>query len=611
MPTPWIIDDSNWQSFVNPVIDGVPRATGLIPRNYATHPQGCYAWAPPWPAALTLPETQWPALLAAQQASKASLFDLRVYKTPDLDSLDQNGYGLSHSADTEVLTAKGWVPWPEYNGTDLLATVNPATHLLEFQAPLECHGNPYDGLIYASTNRRLDFAVTNYHRMYVRKWDEARRTLSDRYSFVLAKDLGWYAGFLAAPSGFLGTELVEVEVPGDRAYDGDDFLSLLSIVCSCGYAGGSESTRNWVSFCCFRDDQYATLDALARRVGFHENPGRKGVWTRYDAGALAEWVRQNCYTGPPHKAAEKKVPELVKWSSQRQIKVFLATFGDQKHNPEGNRQFYSTSKRMIDDVQELHLRVGKRSTISYREGRESHFSFPGKEAYVSQSKGEYTLTVAQKDRLCIDRKKHIETDHYKDLVYCATVPNGTLLTRRNGSVLISGNCWAFSSTKAAMYMRARANETDVKLSAWWVAGKVKGWADQGGWGAESTGEIATAGVPSYDLCPAYKSSYDTPDTQANAALHRTLLWYDGSQDRDANRAIMISAFLLGLAPVLDFNWLSHSMCGCRVVSLNPLTIDCDNSWGMNAGNQGLYQITGDKAIPDGVCVPMVTMPSAA
>ena len=34
----------------------------------------------------------------------------------------------------------------------------------------------------------------------------------------------------------------------------------------------------------------------------------------------------------------------------------------------------------------------------------------------------------------------IETEHYRGEVFCATVPNGTLITRRNGSILMSGNC---------------------------------------------------------------------------------------------------------------------------------------------------------------------------
>src|SRR6185436_9364435 len=96
--------------------------------------------------------------------------------------------------------------------------------------------------------------VTPGHQMYVRKWDEAKRTLSDSYSFVQAKDIGWYAGLLSSPSGQIGTDLVEVEIPGDRRYDGDDLLAMLALIVSDGYVGGTYNTKNWVSFASFREE---------------------------------------------------------------------------------------------------------------------------------------------------------------------------------------------------------------------------------------------------------------------------------------------------------------------------------------------------------------------
>jgi len=39
-------------------------------------------------------------------------------------------------------------------------------------------------------------------------------------------------------------------------------------------------------------------------------------------------------------------------------------------------------------------------------------------------------------------KKHITVEDYNDMVYCATVePYHTLVVRRNGRIMISGNCW--------------------------------------------------------------------------------------------------------------------------------------------------------------------------
>jgi hypothetical protein len=175
-----------------------------------------------------------------------------------------------------------------------------------------------------------------------------------------------------------------------------------------------------------------------------------------------------------------------------------------------------------------------------------------------------------------------------------------------------GLCWAFSTTKAVMYTRALMGEPPVTLSAWYVAGIINGWRDEGGWGAASLEFITKTGVPAMEKCPKYSRSVVAADAEQNAALHKVMEWYDGSEDRDKNRAIMVSAFLLGLPPVLDYNWLSHSMCGCRLVSVKPsLVVDTDNSWGDvdQYGAKGTYRLTGNHAIPDGIVVPRVSLPS--
>src|SRR2546423_4116906 len=70
------------------------KKTGLVPRDYRTHPVGCHACAQPFPDDLLVPEGEWAGRLALQQANKASLLDLREANYAALKSLDQNGYGL-------------------------------------------------------------------------------------------------------------------------------------------------------------------------------------------------------------------------------------------------------------------------------------------------------------------------------------------------------------------------------------------------------------------------------------------------------------------------------------------------------------------------------------
>lgn len=167
-------------------------------------------------------------------------------------------------------------------------------------------------------------------------------------------------------------------------------------------------------------------------------------------------------------------------------------------------------------------------------------------------------------------------------------------------------CWAFSTTKAAMYLAHSMNE-DVVFSPWWTAGKANGWRDQGGWGASSLDALAKSGAVLMSDCPSFSRSYDTAENSAKAKKRLVIEWYDGSEDRDRNRAMMISSFLLGLAPVLDFNDIGHSMCGLVLVSINPLIVDCDNSWDDidQFGSRGTYRKTGYHAIPDGIVVPRV------
>ena len=171
-----------------------------------------------------------------------------------------------------------------------------------------------------------------------------------------------------------------------------------------------------------------------------------------------------------------------------------------------------------------------------------------------------------------------------------------------------GLCWAFSSTKATMYCRALMNLPGVRLSAWWVAGKVVNWQDQGYWGAASLAQIVKGGVPAESFCPSYKSSYDTPECQANAALHRVTEWWDGSDNPDQAAKQLVSTLLRGRPAVVDLNDMGHSMCAIDIGSLNPLEIVYDNSWG-EQGEKGLYRGRGARARPDGLVIPRVTLPS--
>lgn len=587
-----IIDDSNYQQFINPIVDGERKLCSTIPRDYGANPHGSLMHAKPFNLSL-IPRSEWQTRLDMVNAEKAQLSDIR--NAVGIPSLDQNGVGYCTTEDTEILTSSGWVGWPSYNWQDPVGTVNTLTGMMEFQKPIQKHVYEYNGEIIYSTNSRIDFGVTPDHKMLVRKWDEAKRTLANEYTFQKAGELGWYFGLPSAPKGYVGTELVEVGIEGDRQYDGDDFIMLCSLIVSDGYAGGSEKTKNWVSFCCFKDSRYDACAALAQRVGFKENPSRKGVWIRYNAGALANWLRANIYDNPALKSQSKRIPAIIKCASQRQIKLFLHTFGDKNHKTE--EAYYTASSGLADDLQELFMRIGKRAGISKR-GPRTALTTGGDQVKEIRSGVSYTVTVSTTDQLSIDRKKHLAKDHYKGMVYCAGVPNGTLITRRNGSVLISSNCWAHSPVSAALLMRAKYGMPYVDLSAFSVGCPIKNYRDEGGWNYLAVERIASDGVASSQYWPqrSMSRSNDKPATWENARLHRFTDWLDLDPDQMVDQ--MVTCLLLGYPIAADFNWWGHSVCISDLVSINPLRVRVWNSWSDSWSEKGMGILEGNKAKPD-------------
>lgn len=631
----------------HPVIDGERKGMGLVPRDFSVDPPTMFES----PSEMKVyPRSEWSRLLKEQLESKSRLSDIRMRGGPGgtmIPSLDQDGKGYCATEDTEVLTENGWVAWPEYDWLSKLGTVNTTTRLLEYQYPLQRHVYEYEGPMVYSTNRRIDFGMTPDHRMLVRKWDEAKRTLSDRYSFVRAGELGWYSGLMHAPNGVLGVELETVSVEGDpRVYQGDDFIALLSVVISCGWAGEPLSgTKNWVSFCCFRDKAYAEYDALATRCGFHRKPNEPNVWIRYDAGALAQWFRDNCYVRPPYRAITKRLPDIVRCASTRQIELFLKWYGDRSHaDRDGTVYYYSSSRRLIDDLQLLNFHVGKRGTITREDPQQSVIKSGVNEGKVINSKETFVLVVSKTDRLCLERKKHLEKETYKGLVYCATVPNGTLVTRRNGTVLISGNCWAHSTTSAVMLLRALQNEPYIRLSAYAIACVIKNFRDEGGWCGLSAKFWRERGCPSSEFWPeqSMSRSNDRPETWENAAKHKvTEDWVDLSKDvYDQNLTFeQVVTCCIDCNPMAwDFSDWSHSVGGMDAVDGqsvfdqgyraesgkkmkkaefdkifamdHPVTggiaIRLWNSWGDQWSEKGMGIRTGSKAIPDGAVALRVT-----
>jgi intein/homing endonuclease len=134
--------------------------------------------------------------------------------------------------------------------------------------------------------------------------------------------------------------------------------------------------------------------------------------------------------------SDKYIPDYIKNTKPEYIRLFLDAFnlGDGSIH-KGNKIYFSTSKDLIDGIQELLLRVGSLGNITKQNKKGTICKIKEKE-YV-RNHDIYVLTENNQHlnywfETGARKSLYINEVDYKGIVYCATVPNGTLYVRRNG-----------------------------------------------------------------------------------------------------------------------------------------------------------------------------------
>lgn len=133
------------------------------------------------------------------------------------------------------------------------------------------------------------------------------------------------------------------------------------------------------------------------------------------------------------KAEDKYIPQWVKELPRDRLRVLLETLlkGD---GSQGN-QYYTISKKLADDVQEITIKCGYGSNVASRM-RKVKPRIRGREINVIHP--EHCVTIAR--TMTTPRiYKEPQTEYYKGHVYDVTVPNHVIMVRRNGKAVWSGN----------------------------------------------------------------------------------------------------------------------------------------------------------------------------
>lgn len=363
-----------------------------------------------------------------------------------------------HDKDTEYLTkTKGWVKFENLELTDEIATFDFSNEEIVYQKPQKLIRYRYCGRMYHWHSKSMDVMVTPNHTMYFRpvRPDKTWEKSSSAQLADVAKN-GTRLEWRLAGGGYKGTvdvsDSIQIAYIDDgTAFDGGnetlsfkavDFARFLAAWVCDGAVDRNFSKQYEISFVSKVKKVNETLVHIIKALGIEPEVRtvRKMVVndTSYAFNCISfchrslyYWLTDNCGMDTD----ERHLPEMVfDWGAplQRELLQSLIDFDGWWRHERGDfcgASFSSTSKKLVDQVQQLAVNIGIRCSVrmlkQYSNNKASYRAFFSKKPNYMFRIGEGSFSLSEVE--------------YDDYVTCVQVPNGTVVTRRNGRVAIHGN----------------------------------------------------------------------------------------------------------------------------------------------------------------------------
>ena len=308
------------------------------------------------------------------------------------------------SEDTEVLTEHGWCKFQDLTN-ERVATINLKTRQVEYQLPDSYHSYDHYKELVHFTSYGMDLMVTDEHAMVRLSGDNLVRTP--------AKDL--LGKEFRLPNGGVNT------LP-DMAISDDELRLLGWMVTDGHYCTNRDKTKSYLRIkqCNKPKVGVAHITEILDNLGMKYSVSYTNS-INYECGDI--------YVSTCDKINEliRLIPakKLERWMlqlSKRQFDILLneIILGDGTFYGNYSMQYVTGNQSDIDIMQSLCIHNGYRSSATLRNS--SYWTMAISKRTTSTVRGEGSEVVS-----------------YEGSVYCVSVPNQTLIVRRNGKTSICGN----------------------------------------------------------------------------------------------------------------------------------------------------------------------------
>lgn len=337
--------------------------------------------------------------------------------------------------ETEVYTSDGWKLFAELNGTEEVWTLDKETLIPEWQKPMNYIAYRYTGKMMHFQNDRTDIVVTPNHRMLVQNMDSSVKDKS--YKLRRADSIGLTSKNRMLAGCEWEGQKEQTAILGGREVDIETYLKFMAYWLADGSCTPDRGSYNIKIAQCDNDWMYEELSKLPYNI----YKGKEALMI-HDKTLGEELIKYG-------KCTDKYIPELIKGLSSELIEIFLYAYAKTDGTVKKGKlwkgyhfsdsiTFYSTSKAIADGLGELIMKVGGRPSfrLDKRTGREVEF----KNGTYALNYDCWAVYWNKQIHSWINNMNVTELD-YDDMVYCLEVErHNTLLVRRNGKVLWSGNC---------------------------------------------------------------------------------------------------------------------------------------------------------------------------
>ena len=345
---------------------------------------------------------------------------------------------------TEVLTREGWKFFKDVSREDEICTLESTSHVIEFHKPDAIVFFDHHKKLISIQNRALDIVVTLDHNMFVES-QNSYKTGRGNYKFVKARDLesqsrimrtGTWMGetceFFLLPSVTVGHyegRQVQLRETGTIQIPMDDWLAFMGIWLADGSTSANADSFQ-VAIAQKKPAQTKRIEELLTKLPFKFSK-TESEFRCYDK-------QLGSYLSQFGDAPVKYVPRFVMELAPDKIRIFLEWYGagDGTMMKHGFRIFYTSSKRLADQVQELLLKIGRVGLVKSRAGRGKVWI---KDHWAESWRTQYEVIERVKKVYSWIDKRDVSIVDYNGRVYCASVRNHVLYVRRNGKPYWCGN----------------------------------------------------------------------------------------------------------------------------------------------------------------------------